>query len=104
MWFDPTGFLREKNMAKKLTMHRQCVLEKRLSDSSLLRDVSWIPATFAKVGRNLSLLKPDDLWSDGWIVMSVGNLKAFEELAAQDDAQREFQRKLGLKKDRRKEG
>jgi len=53
-------------------------------------DISWIPAKFAKVGRNLSLLTNEE-WVDGWKVEEVyEGTRTLDEMDAQRDAQKRW--------------
>jgi hypothetical protein len=52
-------------------IYKQCVLRKYKDDSSYSELVSFIPDRFSNVGETLKL-KNNDVWEDGWKVISVG--------------------------------
>lgn len=56
---------------------RQCVLEKPLT-KGVLRQVSWIPEVFAKIGKYLKLKEGTD-WENGWQVVQVGGRQSKQE-------------------------
>ncbi len=60
--------------------HVQCTLVKGAA-----KQVSWIPAKFAKAGRPIKL-KEGDEWEDGWIVEHVGSkMLTADVMARQND-------------------
>ena len=61
-----------KNVAKnKELFYRQCILEKQLP-VGYAQQVSWIPEPFCVTGKILKL-KVDEVWDDGWKVISAGD-------------------------------
>jgi hypothetical protein len=58
-------------MKKKL--YRQCVLKRKTEDGVVIQ-TSYLPERYAKVGEVLKL-KDGGVWTDGWVVESVGELK-----------------------------
>jgi len=56
----------------------QCRLRK---ENSIV--VSWIPSTFAKVGKIVGL-KEGDTWNEGWKVLSVGGAMTEQRLKEQE--------------------
>lgn len=75
-------------------IYRQCKLERDISPTSKNVDYAWIPASFAKVGKSLSIKNSDDEWVAGWIVISVGGSRDVEEINLQRDAQKRWERVL----------
>lgn len=57
---------------------RQCILEKPLTKEGVLRQVSWIPEAFAKIGKFLRL-RENDVWENGWQVVQVGGRQSKQE-------------------------
>ena len=53
-------------------MFAQCTLKKKLSETSAIIEVSWIPVKFAKKGKFLKL-KRNKKWDNGWEVIAVGS-------------------------------
>jgi len=53
--------------------YRQCVLHRTVGDTRT-ETVSYIPAGYAIVGKILQLKNDDDVWTDGWKVISVGEI------------------------------
>lgn len=56
-------------MSKKIE-YSQCGLEKT-TDNGVLKQVTFIPSKFAKVGSTIKL-KKGETWEGGWVVKSVG--------------------------------
>jgi hypothetical protein len=54
----------------RVVYYRHCRLVKPVATGELVV-VSWIPETFAEVGRVLKL-KNDKVWDDGWVVRAAG--------------------------------
>jgi len=52
-------------------LYRQCRLEKYV-DGIIYKQVSWIPAKYAKHGKVLKLRHEDGSWDNGWIVAEIG--------------------------------
>lgn len=71
-------------------IYKQCILE-RPSKNGKYVDQAWIPASFAKIGRNLSVKNSEDEWIDGWVVTFVGGSRNFDELNLQRDAQKRWE-------------
>ena len=65
----------------KNVFYRQCELE-RNDGKKRECQVSWIPEQYAVVGKYLKL-KDDGSWTDGWRVISVGEIRcSAEEVSA----------------------
>lgn len=62
-----------------MTFSRQCTLEKPTGKGGVYRQVSWIPESFVKLGKYLKL-REDDVWEDGWQIVSIGGRKSREDL------------------------
>lgn len=90
------SLLSNTNMGFKVNkqLYKQCTMERQLDGNSKHIDVAWIPTSFAKVGRKLSIKNSNDEWVEGWTVMSVGGSKDFDELKLQRDAQKRWERVL----------
>jgi len=82
-------------MAKENNLYKQCLMIKMISDTGFLKQVAWIPSSFAKVGRNLGFKASDDSWDDGWVVKEVWGSMVYEDLNKQRKAQKAFDWKLG---------
>lgn len=88
-------------MSKKNDTYRQCKLVKQ-TDTGTLVDVAWIPARFAKVGRQLQLRKEQGNgcvvgyteWDGGWVVDEVWGTMIVADLDRQREAQRRWERTL----------
>jgi hypothetical protein len=52
---------------------KQCVLEKS-DGEGVVKTTTWLPETFAEVGRCLKL-KDNGVWNNGWKVVSVGSYR-----------------------------
>lgn len=54
----------------------QCVLRKCVASTGVghgyTQTTTYIPTKFAKVGKHLRLKNEHDVWTDGWVVLSVG--------------------------------
>lgn len=55
------------------TRYRQCDLRKKTTTGEL-RQVSYIPEQYASQGKFLKLKGDDGEWTDGWKVVSAGEL------------------------------
>lgn len=55
----------------------QCLLQKKVPDGTVTQ-LSYIPEPFCKEGKVLKL-KENDIWDDGWVVLSVGSKVTYEE-------------------------
>jgi hypothetical protein len=62
----------------KTIFYRQCRLSKKESDVTF-HQTSWIPETFAVVGKTLRL-RENGQWQDGWVVQAVGATSLSEDL------------------------
>lgn len=58
-------------MAREET-YKQCTLYQELGAGLRSVQVSWLPAKYAVQGDTLRL-KEDGVWTDGWVVESVGD-------------------------------
>lgn len=68
--------------------YTQCVLIQKNKEGEL-HTTSWIPSSFAKVGRVLRLKNDDDVWEDGWVVAEAGTVKSADYVL---DHERDFKR------------
>jgi hypothetical protein len=50
--------------------YRQCSLQKKIENGTI-NQVSWIPESFAILGKYLKLLE-NDVWENGWQVVNIG--------------------------------
>jgi hypothetical protein len=58
---------------------KQCNMTKE-TENGVSNTVSWIPEEYAKVGRILKLKNDDDVWVDGWKVVSASSgRRSYEE-------------------------
>jgi hypothetical protein len=67
--------------------YRQCSLQKKIPKGTL-NQVSWIPESFAILGKYLKLLE-DDIFPYGWQVVNVGGRQSRNERL---DRQRDYKR------------
>lgn len=59
-------------MSTKNLKYCQCVLERQNSESSVSRQVAFIPKEHARVAHSVRIKNDDGSWEAGWIVKSVG--------------------------------
>ena len=79
----------------KEQMYRQCKMQKKVDNGTLVH-TAWIPSSFAKVGKNISLLqnpdKPEEYWDHGWVVLEAGgSMKTHEDMDVQRKAQKRWE-------------
>ena len=55
----------------------QCYLKKCNAEQ-----IAWIPAQFAFVGRVLKIKQQDDIWEDGWKIVSLYAVKTGRQLCS----------------------
>jgi hypothetical protein len=83
----------------KGNVYRQCRLVKNVGKGQHVH-TAWIPNTFAKVGKVISLRMAQgsvlsfEGWDSGWTVEAVYGSRSFEELDAQRSAHKQFERVL----------
>ena len=53
--------------------YHQCRLVRKLSGTSTVEQLRYIPEQFAALNKPLKLKLEDGTWQDGWIVRSVGS-------------------------------
>lgn len=57
----------------KVTHYRQCRMERPIEKGVQVL-VSYLPDQFAKTGEVVKLKNAEDVWVDGWKILSVGEL------------------------------
>ena len=62
---------------------RQCKLERQVN-SETHSLVTYIPESFAVIGKVLKVMNDNGEWIDGWVVMSTGDLTDSPELINSD--------------------
>lgn len=73
-------------MKKKNVNYKQCALKR---DNS--HHTAWIPENFATKGKFIKIKKSDDLWEDGWEVMSVSDgIKTSQEVISESQKHKKF--------------
>ena len=61
----------------KNVYYRQCVLS-RPTETGVMKQMSWIPERFATKSRPVKLRDDDGVWTDGWKVDRVGEIRLEE--------------------------
>jgi len=59
-------------MDEKKVKYRQCSIRKN-DKGSYITQMSWIPAKFAKIGNFVELREENDVWSEGWEVITISD-------------------------------
>lgn len=59
----------------KEVYYRQCILIRKI-DKGEVKTNSYIPEKYAKINWTLKLKNNDGTWTDGWLVVSAGELVA----------------------------
>jgi len=70
-------------------MYCQCLLKRKLENCSII-DVSWIPVEYAVIGKVLKLLKEDNSWENGWVVIKVYGMRNEEDILRMNWDYRKF--------------
>ena len=65
----------------KTSMYRQCVLTRKIPSGGKMKEITWVPAKYAKKGNYLEL-KRDGEWVDGWFVESAGEAVSSQKVEA----------------------
>ena len=76
-------------------MYAQCSLTKELPNGGLAKLVSFIPIKWAVVGKRLRLKDSEGVWTEGWVVESVGSVVAEELLPDPHKAVKQHRKNTG---------
>jgi hypothetical protein len=62
----------------KQTYYRQCHLVKKTATGQF-EQTSYIPEPYCEVGRVVKLRDDNDVWDDGWVVVTAGENRQLDE-------------------------
>ena len=65
----------------KIVYYKQCKLQLKKADGTILHDVAWVPSKFAIQDKFLEI-KKNDKWENGWQVTFVGEDQISQEEVA----------------------